>query len=57
MCFKQQKQAYLDLNKDFSKRAFFEVIENGFIPVQETYCCEEFTIRDMGTGYRRAVKF
>lgn len=52
MCFKNQKEAYLLLNEGFSKEKFFDIIDDGFIFVQETYCCEDFELRSDGSGYR-----
>lgn len=52
MCFKQQKEAYLDLSTNFNKFDYFKVIEQGFGQVQETYCCPSFEKRVPGTGYR-----
>lgn len=52
MCFKKQQQAYLELSNNFSKDDYFEVIDNGYILVQETYCCNQFEPRTKGMGYR-----
>lgn len=42
MCFKKNKKAYLSVT---DKHSFLAVIDMGFIQTQETYCCEEFSMR------------
>lgn len=49
MCFRNIKEDY---KKIFDKRAFMEIMGNHAGWVQETYLCEEFEIRKVGTGYR-----
>lgn len=48
-CFKKHKEEYLAVE---SKRDILELADNGFLTVQETYCCDEFEIRESGVGYR-----
>ena len=49
MCFRNNKAAYLTAAK---KEDFFKLALEGFIAVQETYCCSQFAHREKGTGYR-----
>jgi hypothetical protein len=49
MCFRNNKASYLTAIK---KEDFFKLALEGFIPVQETYCCEQFAPREKDTGYR-----
>ena len=49
MCFRNNKASYLTATK---KEEFFRLAHEGFIPVQETYLCNQFAPREKGTGYR-----
>jgi hypothetical protein len=49
MCFRSNKVAYLTASR---KEDFFKLALEGYIPVQETYCCGQFAPREKGTGYR-----
>ncbi len=49
MCFRKNKAAYLTASK---KEDFFKLESQGFIAVQETYHCDEFSPREKDTGYR-----
>lgn len=49
MCFRNLKQEYLRVK---SKEAFLKIHDNFEKLVQETYCCDEFSRRISGTGYR-----
>jgi hypothetical protein len=49
MCFRNNKAQYLTASK---KEEFFKLASEGFIAVQETYCCDQFAPREKGTGYR-----
>jgi hypothetical protein len=54
ICFRANKKGYLSLpsGEDFSKDAYFDVMETVSEMVQETYLCPEFEKRLPGTGYR-----
>jgi hypothetical protein len=54
ICFRANKAGYLGLpsGEDFSKDAYFDVMETVSEMVQETYVCPEFERRLPGTGYR-----
>jgi hypothetical protein len=54
ICFRANKLGYLRLpsEEDFSKDAFFDVMETVSEVVQETHLCPEFEKRVPGTGYR-----
>lgn len=54
ICFRANKTGYLALSsgEDFSKDAYFTVMETVSEMVQETYLCPEFEKRLPGTGYR-----
>jgi hypothetical protein len=54
ICFRANKRGYLGLpsGEDFSKDAYFDVMETVSEMVQETYLCPEFEKRVPGTGYR-----
>lgn len=49
MCFRNNKAKYLTASK---KEEFFKLAAEGFIAVQETYCCDQFAPREKNTGYR-----
>jgi hypothetical protein len=49
MCFRNNKAKYLTATQ---KEDFFKLALEGYIPVQETYCCDQFSLREIGTGYR-----
>jgi len=54
ICFRANKKGYLALSsgEDFSKDAYFDVMETVSEMVQETHLCPEFERRAPGTGYR-----
>lgn len=54
ICFRANKAGYLALpsGDDFSKDAYFDVMDTVSDMVQETYLCPEFERRAPGTGYR-----
>ena len=54
ICFRANKKGYLALHsgEDFSKDAYFAVMETVSELVQETHLCPEFERRAPGTGYR-----
>jgi Family of unknown function (DUF6304) len=54
ICFRANKKGYLGLpsGEDFSKDAYFDVMETVSEMFQETYLCPEFEKRVPGTGYR-----
>lgn len=49
MCFRDQKESYLQAQ---DKSDLFELADNGFLFVQETWWCDEYAIRKPNTGYR-----
>jgi hypothetical protein len=49
MCFRNNKLPYLTASK---KEDYFKLATSGFIPVQETYHCNQFAPREKNTGYR-----
>ena len=54
ICFRANKEGYLALpsGEEFSKDAYFDVMDTVSEMVQETYHCPEFERRKPGTGYR-----
>jgi hypothetical protein len=54
ICFRANKGGYQGLpsGEDFSKDAYFDVMDTVSDMVQETYLCPEFSRRAPGTGYR-----
>jgi hypothetical protein len=49
MCFRHNKVDYLTAS---SKEDYFKLAGKGYIAVQETYLCDEFSQREKDTGYR-----
>ncbi len=54
ICFRANKAGYLALptGADFSKSAYFAVLQTVSETVQESHLCPEFERRQPGTGYR-----
>jgi len=49
LCYRENKVPYLTAA---NKEDFFKLAGQGFISVQETYCCDQFMPREKDTGYR-----
>ncbi len=49
MCFRNNKSDYLSA---VNKKDFFNLAGAGYIAVQETYQCNEYSRREKGTGFR-----